>query len=589
MGILDLGWLGDLIAQHIYDATNTPFPQRRAWRLLGDVEVVDNTENGTLDITLTAPPVTGEPLPIPNTIAERGDAGELYATSQVATDGTRVAALSVDEDEGGVVTSDSIAAVLARSGDTRIALTGSGVIAMQRWVSGDWQNKNRFVSRANGTLGVESDDGGGGVGIWTDGERHSETAKSDEVVLSAEGLALYATDSDGRVVALNRSQPVLTSSGTATLAYDYHHVISGSATPSTLPAATANDVGLELWVSNRTGSPITVTRAGADTVDGSTGVVLRAGQSARLECVAAGSWRAHVIERSGSSTSIQYGDAGKDAFVHGAGVALQGGSLVRLAANTVHCDVTDSSGTFLCSANAPMRIQPQQATSGAGRDLTIGGGPGQTPGTNIAGKVVVDLGASVSNASATVDFVVDSARVGYIRRLNSTYNFQLVGTTSIDVRADAGSVFMSGSSIVVDTSACHIRGTQFINQRPVSNQNAQRLFATSTTTGTTSPTVVANIETDDNATIVLELRLIGRRSGSGAFSAIRRRIIANRDGGVLTIVDTETDGTDYDPSAIGSVAFTTSGANVVVTVTPATSANCRWTTTATISVGHQPL
>lgn len=269
--------------------------------------------------------------------------------------------------------------------------------------------------------------------------------------------------------------------------------------------------------------------------------------------------------------------------------SLTAGTTLTLSAGSLDCAITNVSGTYQVAPAAPMRIQPAQATSGAGRAVTIGGGPGQTPGTHLAGKTIVDLGASVSNTSTSCDFMVDGVRVGYIRRLNSAYNFQLIGTTSIDVRADSGSVFLSGSSVVVDTSSWQIRGTQFIDQRPASNQNAQRLFATSTTTTTTSPTVVATIATDDNATTVLELRLIGRRSGSGAFSLIRRRIIANRDAGTLTIVDTETDGTDYDPSVIGSVAFTASGGNVIVTVTPATSANCRWTTTATISVGHQPL
>jgi len=338
--------------------------------LLQPLSTTGGTTGGTLD-------------PDPDTVPQRGPLGELYATAfQGNADGTR----------------DT---VLARFEDTRIVLDGSGAIVLQQWVTSAWITRGildlseGFRLRSNGADVT-------GIVIDTSGEQATEPQAADTVSLWAYGGFFGVTDQSGASVSINRTRPVLTSFGTATLGYDLHHVFSGTATPSALPAATADDVGLELWVSNKRTTPIDITRAGSDTIDGSATVRLLPGQSARFEVVSSGLWRAHVVERGGGSSGLFYGDITRAVEVYGSTVELLGTTEARLSAGSVRAACSDSSGTFLCATNAPMRIQPQQATSGAGRSVAINVGEGQTPGTSAPGNLEVGLGTIAGGVSGAL-------------------------------------------------------------------------------------------------------------------------------------------------------------------------------------------
>lgn len=94
--------------------------------------------------------------------------------------------------------------------------------------------------------------------------------------------------------------------------------------------------------------------------------------------------------------------------------SLTAGTTLTLSAGSLDCAITNVSGTYQVAPAAPMRIQPAQAVSGAGRDYTFGGGPGQTPGTHAPGNSVCDLGTPVSGVVAKCSFITSAGELGAI-------------------------------------------------------------------------------------------------------------------------------------------------------------------------------
>lgn len=102
-------------------------------------------------------------------------------------------------------------------------------------------------------------------------------------------------------------------------------------------------------------------------------------------------------------------------------VSVTAGSTVARSVNGLTCTESNSSGTYLVATDGPLRIQPAQAVSGAGRDYTFGGGPGQTPGTHFAGKTRADLGTPVGNDSTPFEFLVGGAVRALVRGILGTW------------------------------------------------------------------------------------------------------------------------------------------------------------------------
>lgn len=88
-----------------------------------------------------------------------------------------------------------------------------------------------------------------------------------------------------------------------------------------------------------------------------------------------------------------------------AGELLTTANTVRWLTQAITTTLRNKFGVAMLEADAPMRIQPEQSGSGAGRELTIGGGAGQTPGTHLAGSTRVLVGTAV--AGETARFGVD--------------------------------------------------------------------------------------------------------------------------------------------------------------------------------------
>jgi hypothetical protein len=187
-----------------------------------------------------------------------------------------------------VLQADGVVALI-RNGDVRVGLDGSGAIVLQQWIGDEWYTRGSlnlsagFRLRSNGAEVT-------GIVVDTIGEQTTEVQAADTASLWCAGAVFGVADQEGASIALNRTRPELASSDAQTLTYDRHHVLSGTATASALPAATADDVGRCLAISNRTAGALTISRAGSDTIEGATSFDVEAGAKAVFEVVGSGDW-----------------------------------------------------------------------------------------------------------------------------------------------------------------------------------------------------------------------------------------------------------------------------------------------------------
>jgi hypothetical protein len=500
---------------------------------------------------------SGEVDPIGETIAERTTAGALLATS-------------FQGDAAGATDT-----VLARSGDTRIALTGSGVIALQRWSGAAWVTLGQMtIASSDFPLTFDSIDkllrmsfGDEGGLVITGGNPIGGTLVSGEVALGSSNGVLSAYDgNDPTRVRLNRAEPSLHSSGSVTLVPDGVYILSGTATAGALPEA-SGWIGIRITVVNRTAGPLSIARSGSDTIDGATSYSLPAGAAAVFMAAASGSIAVQSdagISGGGGGDNITAANsvrmraiAGKyiqidrwdgsaweqaaeiDASQTNPGIIISAaadpgtrvdigtiesdqltlqanGSVVAGAPAFIYTDgstaaVTHdfSSGTHRIRAGSPMLIQPTQATSGAGRALTIGGGAGQTPGTHLAGDTIVDLGARVGTALAAMTFLEGGTNLLKIgaptfsnnsliahQRINSGFNLWATESgSSVSMVGNQGAVIQTQSATaVIQLSSAIFRRLSQANVTLEETRHGSATIASATTTNVaTFPTTADRV------------------------------------------------------------------------------------------------
>lgn len=167
------------------------------------------------------------------------------------------------------------------------------------------------------------------------------------------------------------------------------------------------------------------------------------------------------ITITGSTAAVQ-SSAGVGALVTASGADVTIGDGDEPAALTITPNGAGGTTTIAgfqplsLSAAGAMTVQPAQSTSGAGPDLTIGGGAGQTPGTHAPGDVRIDLGTRVGNTGGRVEFIDDGTLLGTI---NAGPNFANYMTLSHE-RTNSGlivSASSTGSVVATIASA----GVQF--------------------------------------------------------------------------------------------------------------------------------
>lgn len=297
----------------------------------------------------------------------------------------------------------------------------------------------------------------GSTGFRTRAVEHTFSARSTDAITGS--VTVQSTATEMVVAAKGAAKPLVMRQTSSTAGIDLDLAAEGQKVAiqvADVDALTVTPTAGTVTVAGGTGRDVTHTTAAGEVWSVSAGQVrvnhetgnatlLReAGVTYATLSSAAGS----VIDANGTYLRLGSSEA-NEAELYGSNEAkLISDAAVVLEVDTVSATCTDSSGTFLCATNAPMRIQPQQQTSGAGRDLTIGGGAGQTPGTHAPGDVVVDLGTRVGNTGGRMEFFDGGTLLGTINAGPTLANFMTVSQDRINsgLRLSAE---QSGSGVTV--------------------------------------------------------------------------------------------------------------------------------------------
>lgn len=114
-------------------------------------------------------------------------------------------------------------------------------------------------------------------------------------------------------------------------------------------------------------------------------------------------------------------------------VVLSGETGVVMNANGVIAALTESAGALtLAPQNASLRIEPTQSSSGAGKDVAIGGGQGAA--SNTGGKVILAMGEPGSGSTTHGDIEFHSGtgvKLGYLSRYAGGNELQVHGTGTL--------------------------------------------------------------------------------------------------------------------------------------------------------------
>ena len=220
------------------------------------------------------------------------------------------------------------------------------------------------------------------------------------------------------------------------------------------------------------------------------------------------------IDANGTTLDLGSNDPGIAALTVDDSASIIAGTLalveaptVRLSNGTSFATCTDSSGTFLCATSAPMRIQPQQATSGNGRSIEVSVGEGQTPGTSTPGNYTIDLGTAVGGAIGGKINIRDATNT---RRLD-LYTNNSAGLAYVESTNATGLAVQSASLIsIVSASYILLRspgagaGGMYIDATDINYRNGAGTVTTgaqrggSATIGSATTTNVATFATTAN-------------------------------------------------------------------------------------------
>ncbi len=252
------------------------------------------------------------------------------------------------------------------------------------------------------------------------------------------------------------------------------------------------------------------------------------------------------------------------------GTTIDGGTgavLFTTGATTATC--SDSSGTFLCSTNAPMRIQPSSVgVVGAGRALTIGGGAGQTPGTHLAGKTIVDLGAPVANV--TEEFEVrrgDGTKLLGTKQFANGFVWLDFGTSFGDIRSNTTVALRGPTSVQYVSPTLQRFDPSGANYRDESSRLSPSTINTATTTNVGAGVTISNV--DSTEIVECTLGWWNKTDSTAGWRKFRRAF--KRVGGTVTAIGSlvEDDAGSYVEAGETGVTcdFTISGTTVIPRIT----------------------
>jgi hypothetical protein len=178
-----------------------------------------------------------------------------------------------------------------------------------------------------------------------------------------------------------------------------------------------------------------------------------------------------VFLKVGSTSAITLADAG---ITLGLASLGWGASITSPAISQVQA----ASG-----AGTPMSHYAQKGAGGSvGGTLTLGGGPGGTSGTNLAGNTIVDLNTAVSNVSAKLQLFVGGASVLDLSQTSS-------GNISQNANGNNFNLLSAGAACNLTFAQYAIRA-QGAGGTSISNDNGPIQLSSATSSGT--PTINFN-------------------------------------------------------------------------------------------------
>lgn len=219
-------------------------------------------------------------------------------------------------------------------------------------------------------------------------------------------------------------------------------------------------------------------------------------------------------------------------------------------------------------------LRAQKGQAGAvGGSLTIGGGDGGTPGTNLAGETIIQLGAVVGTDSAMLRVKADTNTCLTINAyggtgcfLNTAY-FGVISASGALIRGVGTTTLEAGAGTagVVCTSTGFL---QFLNdsrelRRASHTHVANDVFETMGTNGTIAIT--------DNKAWVIEATIMGKSTTSYA-GFILTGTVYRHSGGSATISGTAVKQLDNGVAGVIDVQLAVSGNNALVQVKGSTGA-----------------
>lgn len=307
-----------------------------------------------------------------------------------------------------------------------------------------------------------------------------------------------------------------------------------------------------------------------------------------------------------------------------------------LGAWTLSCSHATAAEIIADAAQTSVSIKQDQQASGAGvahdwhgqkgqaghagGTLTLGGGSGGTPGTNLTGDLIVDLGTSVSNVAGKVRFVSaagDQLAFEFNEALGPTIdasapttdlNLKIDGGAQVNIVDQTGALLMSqdgnGSLILynppgtaaveIDASTSadnevHWSGLGLDTYLPVSSANLpfkHEQWGTLKTTGNTAGQVLISYVPPQNCSVRAKSSILVRKS-TGETSRYERTNTYHRETGNVTSIGQVTGADEQINGTIStaSCALTANATTAIqVQVTGITATTLSWTATLELTI-----
>jgi len=220
---------------------------------------------------------------------------------------------------------------------------------------------------------------------------------------------------------------------------------------------------------------------------------------------------------------------------------------------------------------------------------------GTATGGNARGANAVDLQATRSsatkvasgdNAFASGSSNVASGSQSFAAGLRNTVSGTHSTALGVDnvVSGNQSAAFGNTLSVGTDNSAAFgvYAATRMVGMRAVANDSydnqggAQLIEVTNKQKSTSATPVNWDLALISGNTYHFNLLVAGVKSDGSAIACYTRRVSAKNVGGTVTIVNSQTIGTDYEDNASTDIAISASGSNVRVSVTGITSETWRW-------------